>query len=1169
MIKSRKLLIGILLFFSLITQLFSQNGLDPNKDLSQYLLNSWQTDHGLPQNSVRAIIQTHDGYLWFATEEGLARFDGVNFRVFNKINTEALNENFVNDIYEDSKHRLWIATNGGGVLYYDNGSFYAPYSDKRLNFAKCIIEDKRGVIYVGTDVNGVAILGETRVERLINTYDDLPSNTIHDFANDDSGNLWIATESGLATYNGSVSKLQQPELSGMEFFSLLYSPDGLYAGTKSNGYFLIRNDSVVRHITTDNGLSSNEIKNFYYDSFRTLWVGTSDGLDRIVNGKIKVLRESDGLPVKSIYSILEDFEKNLWVGTTGGGVAKIRDGKFTTYSQNEGLNYDIIWTIFEAGNGDIWIGTDGGGINIIKSDGTVEIIDKTRGLPNDVIFAFEEDMEGNMWVGTYGSGLIKISDGKISVLSEEDGLLSNVIRSIDMDKSGSLWVGTTKGLNIVTDGKVSEINYTTAQGLASSYVRDVHHDSRGNIWVGTRGGGISQITNGRVNNTFTENEGLSNNTVRVINEDENGNIWAGTSAGLNLIRDGKVTPFTVRDGLFDDPVFSIVDDNSGSFWISCNKGVYSVRIDDLLKYDKGEISSFETVPYGKKDGMKSSECNGTGSPAGIIASTGNIWFPTIKGVVTINPEKIARNNYLPPVILERIVVDNHETEQSEELVIEAGKEKFEFYYTALSYSSPEHVKFKYMLEGLDDDWIDAGTRRVAYYNNIPPGSYSFKVIACNNDGIWNEEGATLQFEFEAFFYQTIWFYILIAILVITASVYFFRRRVKLMEARENELKQHLEAAEENKKLAEENESKAREMMVEMEKAKQMIEEEKHYLAERSAYMLQNINLLAKGDLTVELKNELNDDIGKLFNGFNDAISRIKEVFDDLVITIENTNNSGKKIQDEAENVNRGVENQSLQLNEVMASIEQMNKTINDTAQNIEVVSASSEKAGQDALEGEEVVKAVINKMHLIENSVTNSNNLVNTLGESSEKIGDIISVINDIADQTNLLALNAAIEAARAGEHGRGFAIVADEVRKLSEKTTVATNDISKMIKQIQKDTSTVINSIEEERAEVESGIELVSKAGEVLARINENSGDLNNVISQVATASEEQAAASTQIVMSVESIHSINKDFETAVKQILHSVEDLTQITGQLELKAGYFNTQQLNEPDKKLQLN
>ncbi|GJQ61554.1 MAG: hypothetical protein SCALA702_06070 [Melioribacteraceae bacterium] len=1168
MIKSRKLLIGIFLFLSFNVSFYSRNGLDPNKDLSQYLIKSWQTDHGLPQNSVREIIQTQDGYLWFATEEGLARFDGVSFKVFNKINTDILQENFINDIYEDSQNRLWIATNGGGVVYYSKGTFYTPYSDTKLSFAKCIIEDKKGNIYIGTDLNGIAILGDDKVNRFLTGSDGLPSNTIHEMACDNAGKIWIASESGLSTYNGSVTSPNIPEISGMEFFSVLASPDGIYAGTKNNGYFRIRNNSIVEHVTSDDGLSSDEVKYFFYDSFRTLWVGTSDGLNRVVNGKIKILDESDGLPVKSVYTILEDFEKNLWVGTAGGGVTKIRDGKFTTYSQNEGLNYDIIWTIFERSNGDIWIGTDGGGVNIIKKDGSVEILNSASGLPNDVIFAFEEDREGNMWVGTYGSGLVKISNGKISVLSENDGLLSDVIRSIDMDNFGNLWVGTTKGLNIVTNGKVSDITYTTSNGLASSYVRDVLHDSRGNAWVGTRGGGISQISNGRVINTFTESEGISNNTVRVISEDKKGNIWAGTSAGLNLIQNGNVSPFTVRDGLFDDPVFALVDDNYGNFWISCNKGVYSVKIADLLSYSKGE-ELIETVAYGKKDGMKSSECNGTGSPAGILASTGNIWFPTIKGVVTINPAKITSNDYIPPVIIEQVVVDNYNIKLSEELVVEAGQEKFEFHYTALSYSSPEHVKFKYMLEGLDDDWVDAGTRRVAYYNNIPPGSYEFKVIACNNDGIWNEAGSSLQFEFEAFFYQTVWFYLLLAAFVISGSVYFFRRRVKLMEAREQELKKHLEAAEENKKLAEKNEEKAHNMMAEMEKAKKMIEDEKHYLAERSAYMLENINLLAKGDLTVELKNELNDDIGKLFAGFNDAISRIKEVFDDLVITIENTNNSGKKIQDEAEGVHRGVENQSMQLNEVMSSIEQMNKTINDTARNIEVVSLSSEKAGQDALEGEKVVKSVIDKMQIIESSVTNSNSLVHTLGESSEKIGDIISVINDIADQTNLLALNAAIEAARAGEHGRGFAIVADEVRKLSEKTTIATNDISKMIKQIQKDTSTVINSIEEEKEEVESGIKLVSKAGEVLTRINENSGELNSVIVQVATASEEQAAASTQIVMSVESINNINKEFEQAVRQILDSVEDLTRKTSQLENKAGYFNTKRLSGQNGDLYLN
>lgn len=1152
----------LLLLVTTALNLFAQSGLDPGKDISQFILSSWETDQGLPQNSVRKIIQSSDGYIWLATEEGLARFDGISFTILNKINTPELNENFINDIFEDSRNNIWVATNGGGVVKI-SGDEVIPIGPENhdLNFAKCITEDNKGNIWIGTDVKGIIKYSNGAFTSL-NTFSGLPANTIHDVTSDKLGNIWVATSKGLANVGSGISVFgKDTEIENLEFFTIKSTSNGLYAGSKNNGFFHISNNRIIDHFTVEDGLLSNEIKAFCFDDSQSLWVGTADGLNRVINGKVKSLTESDGLPGKSIYSLCQDNEKSMWVGTAGGGLVRLRDGKFSTYAIREGLNYDIIWTLFERSNGDIWIGTDGGGINILHKDKTVEIIDRKKGLTNDVIFAFEEDNDGNMWVGTYGGGLLKISGNKITALTAKDGLFSDIIRSIDKDSKGNLWIGTTKGLNVISDGKVSSLSFSESNGLKSSYIRDVLEDNSGGIWVGTRGGGISLIRNGKVTASYTESEGLSNNTVRVIQEDKFGNIWAGTSAGLNKITNGKVTPYTVKDGLFDDPVFALVNDRMGNFWISCNKGVYSVKIDDLINYNSTDSNPIVCSPYGKKDGMRSSECNGTGSPAGIIDITGNIWFPTIKGVVTINPGKIKINQYLPPVYIEKFIADNLSLDPNSMIEIEPGTEKFEFHYTALSYVAPEIINFKYKLEGLDKDWIEAGNRRTAYYNNIPPGTYKFKVIASNNDGIWNETGASIDFDFGAFFYQTIWFYALLVVILGSAIFYFYKRRIKMMKAREDELRGHLETAEINKQKAEQSEARSREMMSEMEKAKQIIENEKAYLAERTDYMLKNIERFSQGDLTVHLSNDIDDEIGKLFAGFNTAINNIKEVFDDIITTIDNTNQSGQQIKEEADNVNHGVENQSFQLNDVLASIEQMNKTINDTAQNIETVSISSERAGKEAKEGASVVNAVIQKMQIIATSVDNSNNLVQNLGESSQRIGEIIGVINDIADQTNLLALNAAIEAARAGEHGRGFAIVADEVRKLSEKTTQATNDISKMIKQIQKDTETVVYSISEEKEEVANGITLVEQAGGVLTKINDNSKELNSVIQQVAAASEEQATASAEIVSNIENIYSINKDFDVAVKQILDSVDHLNKITSQLEEKAGYFTTEKMLE--------
>jgi ligand-binding sensor domain-containing protein len=342
-----------------------------------------------------------------------------------------------------------------------------------------------------------------------------------------------------------------------------------------------------------------------------------------------------------------------------------------------------------------------------------------------------------MWFGTNG-GLSRFRDGHFTNYRKQDGLSNELIRAIYEDREGGLWVGTRGGgLNYFKDGKFT---HQLNQSLASNIVRMIFEDSLGNVWVG-QNDGLTRFKAGQ-SVTYTTKNGLSHNAVYAMIEDADGAYWVGTyGGGLNRLKDGKFVRYTTKEGLFDDVIFQVLDDGRGYLWISCNQGVFRVSKQELNNFADGKIKVITPTVYGTADGMKSKECNGSSQPAGWKTKDGRLWFPTIKGVAVVDPSQLKLNQLPPPVYVEQISVDARAIAFKEEMRLPPSKGQLEVHYTGLSLAAPEKVRFKYKLEGFDQDWVDAGTRRVAYYTNLPPGWYSFQVMACNNDGVWNEQGA--------------------------------------------------------------------------------------------------------------------------------------------------------------------------------------------------------------------------------------------------------------------------------------------------------------------------------------------------------------------------------------------------------------------------------------------
>jgi len=737
--------------------------ISPQRFFGQYQQFVWQDQHGLPQNGISKIVQTPDGYLWLAIAEGVARFDGVRFTAFNTENTPEIKSNNVQALLADSKGTLWIGAHGGGLTSYQNGFFTHYTAEQGLtdNHVRSLFEDKSGNLWVGTDGGGLFL---RRGGKFINytVENGLPDNRVGAVGEDAEGHLWIGTNNGLARML----------------------------------------DEKFTVFTSKDGLAGNGIRTIFLDRDGTIWIGGSGGLTHYKNREFTAFGEKDGFQANDVWSIVSDREGTMWIGTVGNGVYRLKNGKFEGSNKQDGLINNYIQDIFPDREGNVWLGTSGGGLAELKT-GRFGVFTKSEGLPDDMIGAVFKDNSGAVWVGT-DEGLSRYKDGKFTEVKTSEGQSIKRVNSINQDLEGNLWIASNGDIDnqfvrsprenstvevisakeffanssfflqdrsgniwvdiyyggvklIKPDG--SETAFSKAKGLADDFVSVLYEDKEGSLWVGTRGG-LSRFKDGQLT-TFKKAEGFTENLVLSIREDSRGNLWIGTDGdGLFRFRDGKFNVFTSKNGLYDNLAFSILEDDYGNLWMSGNKGIYRANIIELEEFADGRRKMVNSFSYGSFDGMLSRECNGA-NPAGTKANDGRIWFPTLKGVVVVNPNVL--DDKPPMVSIEKVLIDNQGLPNSEEITIQPNQNDLEIQFTALSWNRPSQIKFKYQLVGLDKDWVDAGTRRTAYYSHITPGEYTFRVIADNGEGIWNYTGQQLTIVVLPPFYQTWWFYLLSAL----------------------------------------------------------------------------------------------------------------------------------------------------------------------------------------------------------------------------------------------------------------------------------------------------------------------------------------------------------------------------------------------------------------------
>jgi ligand-binding sensor domain-containing protein/signal transduction histidine kinase/CheY-like chemotaxis protein len=756
------------------------HGLDPSKHITQYTLEIWQNGQGLPQSTVYALAQSADGYLWVGTQAGVSRFDGVTFKTWSPVNTPGIRNRYIRALLHDREGQLWLGTSNGGVSRMARGRFDA-FETSSAGHINVLHQDRRGVIRAGSD-SGLLVLEGNRFRAVPGSREAIRSLTeLKD------GTLLIGTESGIQTWTGQKLERWNPPDGAVDgqVSSMLQDREGnLWIGT-SHGLVRSTGGNFERFTTADR-LPSDRITSMIQTRNGQIWIGTSNGVARYYQGTFEAFSSREGLEGTEVSSVLEGLEGDLWIGTENGGINRFRDPIFTTYGKLEGMPTDMLWSAYGDRDGSLWVGTDRAGLIRFRS-GQITVYDSTNGFPSQSSYATVQTRDGALWVGG-DRGLIRYRSGRWEDLSQVPGAPTGWISALHQDTSGALWIGAGAGLYRFQDGAFQSFSRDIG---VTTRVWTICEDRNGDLWFGTTGEGLVQLRDGRFR-TYTPADGLTNGVIHSLMADEYG-LWIGMEfGGLDLMRNGKITHLPFSDRLALSDLYHIDEDTRGNLWLSSSQGLYSVAKSQLLAAAEGRRQAVDVRRFDTMDGLRRTEFNGAGKNSGWQDRDGRLWFPTVKGLVVVDPGSLRTNPVTPAVYVNGITVMGRLFEAGSGLVLPAGGNDLEISYTATSLLVPSRVVFRYKLEGYDEDWIEAGNRRIAYYTGVPGGDYRFRVIAANNDGVWNEVGSGLAFRVRPTFQETPWFWALVSVVAIALAYLVVRWRLHHVEHRSRELTQLVE-----------------------------------------------------------------------------------------------------------------------------------------------------------------------------------------------------------------------------------------------------------------------------------------------------------------------------------------------------------------------------------------
>ncbi|HVU88415.1 MAG TPA: two-component regulator propeller domain-containing protein [Pirellulales bacterium] len=726
--------------------------LDQQRSLSQAFHRVWQLPQGLPQPTIYAILQTHDGYLWLGTPAGLVRFDGIRFTMIPNCADLSSEKLRIRDLCEDPARHVWIATDGAGLIRYrgeGNDQRYTRASGMPSDDVHCVMAMRDGSVWAGTD-KGLVRLGQKLT--VFGATQGMPIEDVRAVSQAKDGAIWVGGAGNqVCSFDGTTWTSHQL--------------NSLPA------------QGTVRALIADKD--------------GTIWLGTTGGLIHLHDGLETHLTTKDGLPDESIYCLFQGADGTLWIGTRSGFSRRYGD-EFASFDAADGLSQSNVYAIYEDREGSLWVGTKHG-LNQFNDRRTVPYTIR-EGLPSNNIGALCNDATGGIWVGTLGAGLAHFDGRHFHTITTRDGLASDSIRALAHDSSGQIWVGTDQGIDRVQDGRVVK-HFGPGEGLPSREVTSLCVTPAGELWTGTASG-VVQLQGERF--VFPDDETLARLPVRSLLAQHDGSILVATAAGLLqivarqirpfpnaevaaldidsmcrgpegglflgtfghglwLVNNDRTLHFTTREGLLDDEISGVLIDDGDRVWMASGSGLSFTSRLELVNYDPRRSAQLKTTPFRLSDATRAFEVQEEVQPCILKSADGRVWQSTTRGLIMVDPSRLVRALPPTPVVIEEMVVNGQPRDLRTVGRLSPGSSNVSFEYTALSLVVPVRTAFRYKLDGFDSDWVEAGTRREAFYTNLSPGEYQFLVAARTFDEAKWETGQPVSFTILPHFYQTFWF----------------------------------------------------------------------------------------------------------------------------------------------------------------------------------------------------------------------------------------------------------------------------------------------------------------------------------------------------------------------------------------------------------------------------
>ena len=715
-----------------------------------WMLKSWKTPDGLPQDSIQALAQGKDGYIWAGTNNGLVRFDGLQFKVFNHWNTPALASDKVKFLLVDHAGKLWVGLDGGGVAGYFDGNWTHLSTDDGLSHATVtsMLEDRNGNLWLGT-AHGVNRLNADGIQTFT-TDNGLPGNIVQALGESPEGQVLVGTlASGIAEFS-SEGFMVPPYFQRFAHHGITAirwnGTDTSWIGS-DHGLFVLRKRRVTPVNVEENPIPA--IRCLAISRRGDLWIGTDgNGVFRGAPGADRIDPFLDDLREHFVYSFLEGRDGELWLGTFTDGLFRLTEKLVGNWLDHNPAKDRLVNTVLMDGNNVCWVGTQKGGL-LKLIDGTVtRRFTREDGLGDNDVRALWIERAGVVWAGTASGRVVRVEDNRLVPLAGSSGNdLRAVVNVVEGDREGVVWIGTSLGVASVENGR-----FSNQFRLPERNVRVILNAGDGRLWAGTDRG-LYDLKSGDFVAVETDPR-LQKADITSLYAQPDGTLWIGTNGdGLFVLDRRSVGHITTENGLEDNFIFSIRRDQQGRYWFSSRSGVFLVPGGDLEAVLKGKATVVRCRCLDETNGMASRQCNGGAMPASWQAISGNILYPTNRGIAIINPDRVEINPNPPNVLIEQVLADNHQLSASESIQLPDETSVVEFYFTALSFSDPSGIRFKYKLEGFDEDWNSLGPQqaRAAMYINLDPGDYRFRVMAANGDGVWNPEEAEVSLRIGAGF----------------------------------------------------------------------------------------------------------------------------------------------------------------------------------------------------------------------------------------------------------------------------------------------------------------------------------------------------------------------------------------------------------------------------------